>query len=510
MRNAVILNYIAQFYSAISLLIVVPIYIKLLGSEAYGLVAFFIMLQAWLQVLEAGISGSITRVIAISKNHVKNFQAALLICWKIIFLFFLISIIILLLGRLSVSYLIEQWFKTSIDEYVLSVSLFSMFSSLALRYFSGPFKSILIGLEKHVEISLVTIIVLTLKYPLSVLYIIYFSKEIEDFFLYQALICIVELLFYVILSMYSVHFSKDNGERSVEASDNLNLTFIDFFKFSIQLSILSISWVVVTQIDKLVLSKYMTLGDYGFYSLAVSLSGAILIFAAPLNQILMPKLTGLFNLGDRESFYRIYFISFSVLSIISISLGVFLFAFGWEVVFLWTNEKVLATKATEYLGYLSLGNSISVLMSMVFLLLFCSGDLKKHTMVYVCYSMFLVPASIVIASRYGGYGASMFWLLHNAAFFIFWGCRVIYKYFGFQTLCMVLELIFTSVIFSFVYFSFWVYLSITPDGRFALLIYLAFIGISNVLVLFLYFSNLRVKKKYRYKFNLIDSRLLFK
>lgn len=513
MRSAVILNYIAQFYSAISLLIVVPIYIKLLGSEAYGLVAFFIMLQAWFQILEAGISGSITRVIAISKNHTGNFSAALLICKKIFILFFLISLLILFLGAIFNDFLTNEWFQTSISKDVLSVSLFSMFFSLAFKYLSGPFRSILIGLERHVELSVVTIIILTLKYPLSVFYIVYFSKEVDDFFIYQALTCVFEFVSFLLLSIYSIKLNKERGKGG-DNSGVLSLTFIDFFKFSIQLSILSISWVVVTQVDKLVLSKFMTLDNYGFYSLAVSLSGAILIFAAPLNQILMPKLTGLFNNNDRDGFYRVYFISFSILCMISISLGIFLFIFGSEVVYLWTSEQVLSVRANEYLGFLSLGNSISVLMSMVFLLLFCSGDLKLHTIVYVCYSLVLIPLSIIITSNYGGYGASAFWFFHNVILFTFWGGRVLLKYFGYNTLYMILELIITSSLFSFLHFSFWRELSIIPENRFALLAILTFIGIGNVLVLFFYFSVLRVKfhtpKNIIQKFNLIDFRFLLK
>lgn len=514
MKGAVILNYIAQFYSAFSLLFVVPVYIKLMGSEAYGLVAFFIMLQAWLQVLEAGMSGSITRVVAISKDNEASFKAAQLICMKIIGIFFIISLSIIILGNNLRGWISEDWFKTSIDSSIISICLLSMFFSLSFKYFSGPFRSILVGLERHVEISIVTIIVLTLKYPLSIFFISRFSSNIEDFFMYQVAVCIIELFLFFVIALIFSKVNKVVINQNEQKLPSEELSFSSFFKFSFQLSILSIAWVVVTQVDKLILSKYMQLENYGFYSLAVSLSGAILVFAAPLNQILMPRLTSLFNQNNESDFYKVYFLAFSFLCILSISLGLFLYFFGWEVVYLWTGEVEFASFANTYLGFLALGNSISVLMSMVFILLFCVGNLKIHTLVYVIYSLILIPTSIIVAKNYGGHGASIFWMLHNVFLFLFWGGRVLYKFFPIKTFFMIIELIITTIIVSSLNFSFWKSLISFPDNSFYLLVTLASIGIGNVAILFYYFSIIRKKLSSTIslvnKFDLIDTGLLFK
>ncbi len=47
-RNT-IANYIGQSYGILVGLIVTPLYLKYLGAEAYGLVGFFALMQAWLQ-----------------------------------------------------------------------------------------------------------------------------------------------------------------------------------------------------------------------------------------------------------------------------------------------------------------------------------------------------------------------------------------------------------------------------------------------------------------------------
>ena len=50
-RNAAA-NYVGQFYVAGISIVVVPLYIKYLGIEAYGLVGVFSMIQAWFQMLD--------------------------------------------------------------------------------------------------------------------------------------------------------------------------------------------------------------------------------------------------------------------------------------------------------------------------------------------------------------------------------------------------------------------------------------------------------------------------
>ena len=39
----------------------VPLYIKYMGPEAYGLVGFFAMLQAWFNLLDMGLTPTIAR-----------------------------------------------------------------------------------------------------------------------------------------------------------------------------------------------------------------------------------------------------------------------------------------------------------------------------------------------------------------------------------------------------------------------------------------------------------------
>src|SRR5580692_742250 len=57
-------NFVGIGWYAVLQLACVPLYLKFLGIEAYGLVGFYLMLQAILQVLDFGLSPTMNREMA--------------------------------------------------------------------------------------------------------------------------------------------------------------------------------------------------------------------------------------------------------------------------------------------------------------------------------------------------------------------------------------------------------------------------------------------------------------
>ena len=61
LRRNLIANMIGAGWLALSGLIFAPLYIRLLGPEAYGLISFYYLLQAALQVFDFGLSPTMNR-----------------------------------------------------------------------------------------------------------------------------------------------------------------------------------------------------------------------------------------------------------------------------------------------------------------------------------------------------------------------------------------------------------------------------------------------------------------
>src|ERR1017187_5737326 len=64
LRNNVVANYSGQGWSALMGLAFVPVYIRYLGIEAYGLIGIFALLQVWLALLDMGMRPALAREMA--------------------------------------------------------------------------------------------------------------------------------------------------------------------------------------------------------------------------------------------------------------------------------------------------------------------------------------------------------------------------------------------------------------------------------------------------------------
>ncbi|MBL0145320.1 MAG: oligosaccharide flippase family protein [Chitinophagaceae bacterium] len=64
-----ILILVSRIWAALVAIILVPVYVKIIGVESYGLVAFYSTLAGALAILDLGLSASISRQVAILKTQ---------------------------------------------------------------------------------------------------------------------------------------------------------------------------------------------------------------------------------------------------------------------------------------------------------------------------------------------------------------------------------------------------------------------------------------------------------
>lgn len=64
LRKNIIANYLGQGWTALMGLAFIPFYVRYLGVEAWGLVGFMAMMQAWFTLLDMGLSPTLSREMA--------------------------------------------------------------------------------------------------------------------------------------------------------------------------------------------------------------------------------------------------------------------------------------------------------------------------------------------------------------------------------------------------------------------------------------------------------------
>ena len=108
-KRNIIFNYIGQFYNILIGVVMVPYYLKYLGTEAYGLVGFLALLQSWMSLLDFGMSPTLSREVAMSDTNQQakkiNFKS---LVHSLESLFLLISLVIFILVFLFSGWISEN------------------------------------------------------------------------------------------------------------------------------------------------------------------------------------------------------------------------------------------------------------------------------------------------------------------------------------------------------------------------------------------------------------------
>ncbi|GGZ00491.1 hypothetical protein GCM10007169_16750 [Shewanella fodinae] len=199
-------------------------------------------------------------------------------------------------------------------------------------------------------------------------------------------------------------------------------------RFSSVLWLLSLTWVLLSQIDKLTLSSTISLADFGIYTLAVTASGAMLTLGVPLNQLLMPRLTKLVQQNSESDFSRLLTLAFYSYVVIFLSITMLFWLSGQQLLYVWTGELEASTSAHNYLALLAAGNFFAGLTNFAFLISYSKNEIKQYSQRYVTFGAFAIPCSAGIAYLFKEEGAAWFWLFQNALFFTIYSIWLIKKY----------------------------------------------------------------------------------
>lgn len=415
-KKNIIANYASQLYSAAIGILILPLYIKYMGAEAYGLVGFFTMLQAFFALLDLGLTPTIARETAryhggsMTALHYRQLFRAL----SCIFL------TVALVGGGSLWLLAQpiahKWLNVealSMSTVVMAVQIMAI--SVALRWLGGLYRGVITGSERLVWLSGFNAIIATLRFPAVFISMWLYGFNPVVFFLHQLVVAIFEVIgLYAMSEKLKPNLLKD--ERIGWSIQPVK----PVLKFALTIAFTSSVWVLVTQTDKLILSGILPLAEYGFFTLAVLVAGGILILSSPISNVIMPRMARLHAEGKHDEMIRVYRSSTQIVSVIAGSAAITIAFTAEALLYAWTGDKEIASNTAPILRLYALGNGVLAISAFPYYLQYALGNLRYHLIGNVITVVTLIPAIIVAAIYYGGIGAGYAWLGVNSLYVVFW------------------------------------------------------------------------------------------
>ncbi|PMG83493.1 lipopolysaccharide biosynthesis protein [Vibrio breoganii] len=400
----------------------IPFVLAMLGKEVYGLVGFFMVVQGMLNILDVGISGSVTREIAKRNTSDINLSTFNKIIKKVNVVYMLVATCILIFGFLLQEYISEAWLKTTLDKNdVLVVLQYVLVSFTFLFYINLP-RSILVGLEKHVQLGVLNIL-FSIAYTILPIFIVYLTDNYIHFFLTQMIASISICVCYCILAYY--YYPHKNVESIDKGSEGFSLR--NFVMTSLSLSYISVLWIIVSNLDKLLLSNKISLSDFAPYSIAISVATVLLSVISPLSQLVQPRLTNLYAQKDTIGAKSFITKAFCYFYVFFLPIGFIIHYYGDFLVFTWLKDLQLSNQVNLYLPWLVSGVIASLLVKFAFFILYAKGQLKMHTIVYTIHCMFLIPLMFYVVKTFEPVDAAKLFFFQNLFISIVWGGYVFYK-----------------------------------------------------------------------------------
>lgn len=411
------LSYAGQAYALLIGILILPFYLGHLGAEAYGLIGFFAVMQAWLQLLDAGLSPSLVRQIAHFRGR-PDISAApyepgrLLRSFEIIFL--PLAALTMLSIHFGSGWIAQHWLQAQELSTVTIVHCISLMGLMVgLKLYATLYKSGLQGFELHAWLNGANILIATLRYFGGLFLVANVSQDPLDFFLFQTAVAVIETLIFA---------TKAYGLMPTASL----LTGFDWavvkpvLPFAAGMSLTSVLWILLTQLDKVLLSNVLLLKEYGYFSLVALVSTGLMTLTNPLVQTLLPRMTMLVAEGRIADMQALYLnASRFVCSLLFPLSGVIAFHSA-ELIFAWTGDSEAAQWSRLVLPWYVLGSAIMAATAFQFFLQYALGQLRLHVWFSLISAALSIPLVTYAALEHGVYGAALAWFGLRMLTFLIW------------------------------------------------------------------------------------------
>jgi O-antigen/teichoic acid export membrane protein len=388
-----------------------PFYLDLLGLEAYGMIGFFLTLQALISLLDVGLSPTMNREVArgLVEGSLPSTRSLLR---SLSALYWLSAVAIGVAVLAGSSWLAGHWLRSkSIPHHELENAVMLMGLAIAARWPAGLYFAAANGAQRIVSTSGLTAAHATLSALGAILLMELYSATLQVFFAWQ----IVVALAYT-LSLRQVAWSSLHGRQGagVDMSQLLRV-----WRFSVGMGLIAVSSVVFTQLDKALLSRMLDLAGFGRYILASMVSGSIYLLAVPVFNAMYPRFSALVAAGNEERLGELYRLGTRFLAVVVFPFALVLAVFPDRLVALWTGNAALAVAVSPVVSLLVAGSALHAMMYFPYALQLASGLPRLSLQINLILIALMVPLTIVLTLLYAEIGAARAWLLLHVFYLLF-------------------------------------------------------------------------------------------
>lgn len=385
-------------WSALIGLAVVPFYLEYLGIEAYGLIGFYATTQALLQLLDMGMAPTINREVARCSAGGEMQEAGKLL-HALAVVYWGMAAVIALLMLVFAPLIAEYWLRSKqLSPQTISHAVMLMGLVVACRWPIGLYQGALIGAQRLTVSSAINMTMVTIGSVGAIAVLAFVSPTIEAFFIWQACVGFA----YAIAMRAAAWWIIGNSKANRFDADYIRRVL----RFSLGVGAISFSGLVLTQLDKVILSKTVGLESFGKYMLATMVASSLYILIVPIFNTVYPRFSSLVAQQEMDQLLEQYRMASRLLATLLFPSAMVLVLLAQPLIHMWTGNEGLATDVAPLVSLLLVAYALHGVMHMPYALMLAQGETSSMFRIYIALIVVIVPLTAILSVLYGVIGGA--------------------------------------------------------------------------------------------------------
>jgi len=410
LKKNILANYAGMGMVAIAPVLALPLYLAALGPKQFGLIAFIVTLQAVLGLLDAGMSQALVREITVrfeAGEQGRQNAAALLFGFERIYWVF--SVFAACVTLLLANTIATHWL--SLDDATAKLGLIAIYGAAAIFAVQFPgsvYRSMLVGAQAQVQLSGIMFGGALMRHLGGVIVVSLWPTLIAYLF-WHAGVALLETAVRGRVAWRVVSIERSSvGWRFSELEA----------VWKIVLGMSGAAWLgaLTVQMDKIVLSRMVTIEQFGYYVIAATVATGVLQLIYPLIQAILPRVIQM-----RADAKALRTFNAKLFKLIVMMVGVGGVAFGisgkWMLQ-IWLGNKEVVETVYPVLVVLLLGSAMNAIYNIGYINWIAYGKVYRVVQVNamaLLLSVLLIP---MLVNWQGPIGAAFGWLVINLLGFV--------------------------------------------------------------------------------------------
>ncbi len=396
LKSNIIFNFLGSVWLGLLTLAVTPIQVHFLGVEAFGFVGLITILQVLLGSLDLGIAATVTKVVSSDHSEGRKESADALNTASSVY--WLIALVIAVLLWSNSGRVAAFWLRnTRLDPVTITFGMQLIAVYLGLRWPVAFYAGVLAGLQRMDALNIVKATVNTLRLVGGVI-VLFFMPDLLAFLMWFAFSSAIELLVYAVVTYRMLSVLRWVPYFSMSS-------FRSIWKYSVAMNLIALTALVLSQADRLAVSKLLSLEALGYYSIAYNASIAISLVQSAINNASFPAFSHSFSSGEHADLLSRYNKASQLMCLV-VALPCFaLIFFGHEILTLWITAGV-ADQAFVTMGWLALGFFFNAVVSNAYMAAVACGQPGLPLKVNLAALVVYLPLLYWLVRAYGVEGAA--------------------------------------------------------------------------------------------------------